>query len=58
MCTLLQSLLSVMIAITAIAVAIRISRKRPEEKTVETWAIINGEFVEYTPEEMEWRASK
>ncbi len=58
MCTLLQSLLSVMIAITAIAAAMLISKKRPEKKTVETWAIIDREFVEYTPEEMEWRASK
>lgn len=58
MCTLLQSLLSVMIAITAIAAAIRISKKRPENKAAENWAIIDREFIEYTPEEMEWRASK
>ncbi len=30
----------------------------PEKEPLETWAIIGGEYVEFTAEEIEWRVQK
>lgn len=35
---------------------IRKSNHDVSRKPVETWAIIGREFVEFTPEEIEWRS--
>jgi hypothetical protein len=34
------------------------AERLPEKEPLETWAIIDREYVEFTPEEIEWRRAQ